>query len=111
MTPHKYSHLGLTVSQDGRGFCMEEGLTPQEKRKATILKRYGSFSNAMKGRDVRDLILGGFNGGSAKTEKGFSKWEEGELSRYAKRRQRDKNGRFLPKDGGQATGAPERPKR
>jgi len=54
-------------------------MTPQEKRKQTILKKYGSFSNMLKKRDTRDLILGGYNGGIAKTEKGFSKWEEGEL--------------------------------
>lgn len=73
-------------------------MTPQEKRKRTILKRYGSFSNALKGRDVRDLILGGYNGGITKGKKGFATWEEGKLSRYAKRRERDKSGRFLPKD-------------
>jgi len=72
--------------------------TPQEKRKQTILKKYGSFSNMLKKRDTRDLILGGYNGGIAKTEKGFSKWEEGELSKYASKRRRDSKGRFVAKD-------------
>lgn len=72
-------------------------MTPQEKRKQTIIKRYGSFANAMKSRDVRDLILGGYNGGKAKTDKGFAKWQPGELSRYTKKRQRDSRGRFVSK--------------
>ena len=71
-------------------------MTPQEKRKKTILKRYGSFSNMLASRDVRDLILGGYNGGKAKTDKGFAKWQSGELSRYAKKRERDNRGRFIP---------------
>ena len=74
-------------------------MTPQEKRKQTIIKRYGSVKNVLKQRDVRDLILGGYNGGIRKTEKGFSKWEEGELSEFAKARERDSKGRFLPKEG------------
>lgn len=71
-------------------------MTPQEKRKKTIIERYGSWSNAMKSRDVRDLILGGYNGGKHKTSKGFSKWEDGKLSDYAKKRERDSKGRFIP---------------
>lgn len=71
-------------------------MTPQEKRKRTIIERYGSFSNMLSKRDVRDLILGGYNGGIAKTPKGFAKWQEGKLSKYAKKRQRDSKGRFLP---------------
>lgn len=74
-------------------------MTPQEKRKATIIKRYGSFKNMLKNRDVRDLILGGYNGGIKKTDKGFSTWEPGELSKFAKQRERDSKGRFLPKTG------------
>ncbi len=74
-------------------------MTPQEKRLETIKKRYGSVGNMLKRRDVRDLILGGINGGRTKTEKGFSKWEEGELSEFAKKRERDTKGRFLPKEG------------
>lgn len=86
---------------------MEE-LTPQEKRLKTIEKRYGSVKQMLKKRDVRDLILGGYNGGIQKTEKGFAKWEDGELSRFAKKRERDSKGRFLPI--GQAEGnAPIRP--
>lgn len=73
-------------------------LTPQEKRLKTIRERYGSVSEMLKRRDVRDLILGGINGGRAKTEKGFSKWGEGELSEFAKKRERDSKGRFLPKE-------------
>lgn len=74
-------------------------MTPQEKRKQTIIERYGSFSNMLKRRDVRDLILGGINGGRAKTDKGFAKWEKDELSRFTKKRERDNKGRFLPKTG------------
>lgn len=70
-------------------------MTPQEKRKRTIIERYGSFSNMLSKRDVRDLILGGYNGGIAKTPKGFAKWQEGKLSKYAKKRQRDSKGRFV----------------
>lgn len=69
-------------------------MTPQEKRKRTIIERYGSYKNMLEKRDVRDLILGGYNGGIKKTQKGFSKWEDGKLSKYAKKRQRDSNGRF-----------------
>lgn len=76
-------------------------MTPQEKRLKTIKERYGSVSNMLKSRDVRDLILGGYNGGTRKTQKGFAKWEDGELSEYAKKRQRDKSGRFVA-HGGQA---------
>lgn len=86
-------------------------MTPQEKRKRTIIKKYGSYKNMLKKRDTRDLILGGYNGGIVKTEKGFAKWGEGELKRYTKTRQRDAKGRFLPKHGGKAAGTPERPKR
>ena len=73
-------------------------MTPQEKRLKTINERYGSVKQMLKRRDVRDLILGGYNGGQARTAKGFSKWEDGELSKFAKKRQRDNRGRFLPKE-------------
>lgn len=72
-------------------------MTPQEKRLKTIKQRYGSVKNMLKSRDVRDLILGGYNGGIQRTEKGFSKWEDGKLSEFAQKRQRDSKGRFLPK--------------
>jgi len=72
-------------------------MTPQEKRIYTIKERYGSVSNMLSKRDVRDLILAGYNGGKTRTEKGFAKWREGELSRYAKKRERDSKGRFIPK--------------
>lgn len=78
-------------------------MTPQEKRKHTIIERYGSFKNMLKNRDVRDLILGGYNGGIKRTDKGFSKWEPGELSKYAKKRQRDSQGRFLPEEATEST--------
>lgn len=73
-------------------------MTPQEKRKATIIERYGSFTNMLKKRDVRDLILGGYNGGIKKTEKGFAKWSKGELSKYARTRRRDNLGRFTTEE-------------
>lgn len=71
-------------------------MTPQEKRKRTILERYGSFSNMLKNRDVRDLILGGYNGGIKKGKKGFATWERDQLRRFVKGRNRDTRGRFLP---------------
>lgn len=70
-------------------------MTPQEKRRKTIIERYGSYKNMLAGRDVRDLILGGYNGGKTRTEKGFSKWDEEELKEYTKKRQRDSKGRFI----------------
>lgn len=70
-------------------------MTPAEKRKATIIERYGSYKAMLSRRDVRDLILGGYSGGKAKTEKGFAKWEEGKLSEFATARPRDRNGRFI----------------
>lgn len=70
-------------------------MTPQEKRKQTIIERYGSFKNMLKNRDVRDLILGGYNGGIQRGEKGFAKWEKEKLQRFAKKRLRDSKGRFI----------------
>lgn len=72
-------------------------MTPQEKRKQTIIDRYGSFSNMLKKRDVRDLILGGYNGGIKRTKKGFATWEDGKLKRFVATRERDKQGRFVAK--------------
>lgn len=74
-------------------------MTPQQKRKQTIIERYGSYKNMLQKRDVRDLVLGGYNGGTRKTQKGFSKWEEGELSEFAKKRRRDLKGRFTSEKG------------
>lgn len=71
-------------------------MTPQEKRLQTIKERYGSVKQMLAKRDVRDLILGGYNGGKTKTAKGFAKWQPGELSRYAKKRDRDNKGQFIP---------------
>lgn len=76
----------------------KDKLTPQQKRILTINKRYGSVKQMLKKRDVRDLILAGINGGRTKTDKGFGKWEDGKLSEFAKKRERDSKGRFLPKD-------------
>lgn len=72
-------------------------MTPADKRKQTIIERYGSVKQMLAKRDVRDLILGGINGGRAKTKKGFAKWQDGELSQFAKKRERDNQGRFIPK--------------
>lgn len=44
------------------------------------------------GRDRRDLILGGYNGGKAKTSKGFAKWKPEELKAFTKKRERDSKG-------------------
>ena len=76
---------------------LRDSLTPQQKRLNTIKERYGSVSQMLSKRDVRDLILGGYNGGKTRTAKGFAKWGEGELSKYAQNRGRDSKGRFLPK--------------
>lgn len=70
-------------------------MTPQEKRKQTIIRKYGSFKAMLAGRDVRDLILGGINGGRVKNDnKGFGSWDEREIKRYARKRNRDTRGRF-----------------
>lgn len=84
-------------------------MTPAEKRKRTILKRYGSYKKMLEKRDVRDLILGGYNGGIKRGKKGTATWEPGKNSDLAKARQRDSKGRFLPKDRGNATRKTERP--
>lgn len=73
-----------------------DDMTPQEKRLYTIKERYGSVRAMLSRRDVRDLILAGYNGGIQKTAKGFSTWEPEELSQFAKARRRDRKGRFLP---------------
>ena len=70
-------------------------MTPAEKRLKTINERYGSVKQMLKRRDVRDLILGGYNGGIKHGQKGFAKWNEGELSEFASKRERDGNGRFV----------------
>lgn len=76
-------------------------MLPQEKRKRTIIERYGSYKKMLAKRDRRDLVLGGINGGRHRGDKGFAKWTEGSLSRFAKRRQRDSRGRFVTKEGSQ----------
>ena len=72
-------------------------MTPQEKRLHTIKERYGSVRHMLSRRDVRDLILAGYNGGIQKTQKGFATWQADELKRFTKTRQRDSRGRFIPK--------------
>ena len=76
-------------------------LTREEKRLQTIIKRYGSVSEALSTRDRSDLILGGYNAGIKKGKKGFATWQKEELRSYAKSRHRDARGRFV----GEADGA------
>lgn len=64
------------------------------KTKKTIIVEYRTKNN----RDVRDLILAGYNGGIKKGRKGFATWESKKLSRFVSRRTRDSKGRFLPKE-------------
>ena len=74
-------------------------MTPQEKRLNTIRERYGSVKEMLKEkRDVRDLILGGYNGGIQRTPKGFATWNENELKTFTKKRQRDSKGRFVSEE-------------
>lgn len=73
-------------------------MTPQEKRLKTIKERYGSVSNMLKNRDVRDLILGGYNGGIKRGTKGFATWDERELKHFTKKKERDRKGRFTARD-------------
>lgn len=70
-------------------------MTPQQKRNRTIIERYGSHKKMLASRDVRDLILGGYNGGIKKTKKGFATWEPQKLRRYTSKRKRDSQGRFV----------------
>lgn len=72
-------------------------MTPQQKRNRTIIERYGSHKNMLAGRDVRDLILGGYNGGIKKTKKGFATWEPQKLRRFTEEKQRDSMGKFVAK--------------
>lgn len=69
-------------------------MTPAEKRKRTIKQRYGSYKNMLKKRDVRDLILGGYNGGIQRVRKGFATWEEDKLKDFTTKKSRGKDGRF-----------------
>ena len=70
-------------------------MTPQEKRKQTIIERYGSYKNMLAQRDVRDLILGGYNGGIKQARKGFATWEGDKLKKFVAKRPRDRKGRFI----------------
>ena len=70
-------------------------MTPAEKRKRTIMKRYGSYKAMLSKRDKGDLILGGYNGGIKKVPKGFAKWDKDKIKAFANRRERDKHGRFI----------------
>lgn len=69
-------------------------MNPQEKRKRTIIERYGSFKNMLAKRDRGDLVLGGINGGRRSGSKGFASWDKKKLSTYTKSRERDEKGRF-----------------
>jgi hypothetical protein len=81
-------------------------MTPQQKRLRTIRQRYGSVREMLKRRDVRDLILGGYNGGIKKGKKGFATWKEGELSRFARSRPRDSQGKFIAAEAPTDAGSP-----
>lgn len=72
------------------------GLTPQQKRLRTIRERYGSVKQMLAKRDVRDLILGGYNGGIKQAKKGYATWEKDKLKAFVKTRRRDSSGKFLP---------------
>lgn len=73
-------------------------MTPQEKRLKTIKLKYGSMKAMLAKRDVGDLILGGYNGGIKRGNKGTATWPEGKLTALVESRRRDERGRFLPKD-------------
>ena len=73
-------------------------MTPQEKRKRTIIDRYGSFKEMLSARDKRDLILGGYNGGIKRGKKGYATWEKEKLKKFVGKRQRDSSGRFVKKE-------------
>lgn len=69
-------------------------MTPAQKRLRTVKKRYGSVSNMLKKRDVRDLILGGYNGGIQRVEKGFATWDKEKLKAHTAKRVRNSKGQF-----------------
>lgn len=73
-------------------------MTPQERRKRTIIERYGSYKNMLSKRDRRDLVLAGINGGRKSVAKGFATWDKGELQTFTKARERDERGRFIKKE-------------
>lgn len=72
-------------------------MTPQEKRLKTINERYGSVSQMLAKRDVRDLILGGYNGGIQHGRKGYATWDKEKLKSFVETRERDSKGRFIAK--------------
>lgn len=72
-------------------------MTPAEKRLKTINKKYGSVSQMLAKRDVRDLILGGYNGGIQTGRKGYATWDKEELKSFVETRERDSKGRFIAK--------------
>ena len=77
-------------------------MSPSEKRKRTIIKRYGSYKNMLKKRDVGDLVLGGYNGGiKTNKAKGFGSKSKEELTQLAESRKRDSRGRFVQENDGQ----------
>lgn len=70
-----------------------------ERRKRTIIERYGSYSNMLKRRDVGDLVLGGYNGGIKRNKrKGFGSWDEEKLTKLTQSRKRDSRGRFIQRE-------------
>ena len=74
-------------------------MTSQEKRKRTIIKKYGSYSQMLKEtRDVSNLILGGYNGGIKRGRKGTATWDKEKLQAMVKKRKRDSKGRFVADD-------------
>lgn len=73
-------------------------MTPQEKRKRTIIERYGSYKKMLAKRDRRDLVLAGINGGRKSVPKGFAKWEKEKLEKFISTRERDSKGRFIKRD-------------
>ena len=65
-----------------------EEMTTAEKRLYTINRKYGSMKKMLAKRDVSNLILGGYNGGTAT-------WDEKKIKDLAARRKRDSCGRFV----------------
>lgn len=78
-------------------------MTPQERRKRTIIKRYGSYKNMLSQRDRRDLVLAGINGGRKSGTKGFATWDKKELKEFVENRKRDTRGRFTKKEDSSET--------
>lgn len=78
-------------------------MTPQEKRRRTIIERYGSYKNMLANRDRGDLVLGGINGGRKSVAKGFATWDKTEFKAFVTKRKRDERGRFIKEKDGSET--------